>query len=222
MKPLEKNQQKRNSAALTLIEVFVVIAMLIILAGLFLPMFDLPNQHRAPRILCVSNLKQIGLAYRMWAGDNGDKFPMQVSITNGGAMELISAGNVFPFFQVMSNELYNPKILVCPSDADRVAAPNFTNGFSAKHISYFVGLDADTNHTQAFLSGDDNFEIKGVPAKSDLLKITTNTEIGWTEKRHNLCGNIGLADGSVQQATSPYLRRMIQQTGLATNGLLLP
>jgi len=59
-------------------------------------------------------------------------------------------------------------------------------------------LDASTNYPQAFLSGDDNFEIGGVPVKSGLLQFSTNTTIAWTGARHEFAGNIGLADGSVQ------------------------
>ena len=84
----------------------------------------------------------------------------------------------------MSNELATPKVLVCPWDKDRVAATDFTAGLSASNISYFVGLDADTNHPQMFLSGDDNFAIGGLPAKSGLLEISTNAAIGWASGRH--------------------------------------
>ena len=82
MKPRMGNNQK--TAALTLAEVVVVIAVLAVLAMLLLPRFD-GGPHHAMRINCVSNLKQIGLSFRLWEGDNGDKYPMSVSVTNGGS-----------------------------------------------------------------------------------------------------------------------------------------
>jgi hypothetical protein len=36
---------------------------------------------------------------------------MQVSVTNGGTMELVNGGTVFEHFLVMSNELSTPKLL---------------------------------------------------------------------------------------------------------------
>ena len=75
----------QRSHALTLVDVLVVILLLIIVAALLLPAFAKAKRHRG--ISCVNNLKQIGLSYRLWEGDNGDKYPMSVSVTNGGTMD---------------------------------------------------------------------------------------------------------------------------------------
>jgi prepilin-type N-terminal cleavage/methylation domain-containing protein len=220
MKPRLSNQRNH---ALTLVEVLVVIVVLGIVAAIFLSANNGRPVHRAVRINCVSNLKQIGLAYRLWEGDNNDKYPMFVSVTNGGAMEAIAAGNVAACFQVMSNELSTPKILICPADDQKVAATNFTTDFSAKNISYFVSLDVTNEiNPQMLLCGDDNFEIGGVPVKSGLLELSTNALVSWTSARHHFAGNIGLADGSVQQVTIKGLQSAFQQTGVATNRLAIP
>ena len=141
MKPLVSCEK---TAALTLVEVLVVIAVLFVLAALFLP--SLARNKPQGRSMCINNLKQIGLAYVVWANDHNDKFPMQVSVTNWGAKELVLTEDVAGVFRTMSNDLVTPKLLVCPSDKGRIAATNFAAGFSAKNISYFVGLDAATNH----------------------------------------------------------------------------
>lgn len=216
MKP---HRSHRRNHALTLVEVVVVIASLLIVAAILLPALA-PAKRKSSKINCVNNVKQIGLAFRIWAGDNGDKFPMEISVTNGGGMEL-SGGTAWMNYLVMSNELSTPKLLICPQDTDRWAATNFSTDLKLK-ISYFVGLDANQIHPQALLSGDDNFSINGVPVKSGLLNLTANTPIQWTAARHNSAGNVVLADGSVDQMTTSGLRRSLHQTGLATNRLAIP
>jgi prepilin-type processing-associated H-X9-DG protein len=171
---------------------------------------------------CASCLKQIGIAYRLWEGDNNGKYPMAVSVTNGGAMELIATGNVAACFQVMSNEVNTPKILLCPEDTRRVLATNWST-LNNSNISYFVDFDV-TNETnpQMILDGDDNLTIGGVRVRPGFLNLWTNTTVGWTKERHHGEGNIVFADGSLQQLTTDGLRQALQQTGVATNRLAIP
>ncbi|HVU28529.1 MAG TPA: type II secretion system protein [Verrucomicrobiae bacterium] len=216
MKPRLSNQRNQ---ALTLTEVLVVIILLVILAVLLLPILA-AAKHKSSKINCASCLRQIGLAYREWEGDNGDKFPMQVSVTNGGAMESVATGNVFKVFQVMSNELSTPKVLICPRDTSHVYATNFETSFDNSNISYFTSLDAIDTQPQMILSGDDNFEISGVPIKSGLLELSINSPIAWTKERHNLVGNILFVDGSVlYQVSIKGLQNALQE---ATNRLAIP
>ena len=206
---------------MTLVEVIVVIVILGILAAILLPALT-ANSCSCGKISCVNNLKQIGLAFRIWEGDNGDKYPMQVPARRGGAMEPAARGNVAPIFQVMSNELSTPRVLICPADSDRSVANSFAFGFDNSHVSYFAGLDAADDKPAMFLSGDDNFDIGGRPVKSGLLLLATNAPVSWTAARHINQGNIGLADGSVQTTSSSFLRQLLVQTGVATNRLALP
>lgn len=70
---------------------------------------------KARSIQCVNNLKQLGLAARIWATDHGDIFP--------------------PDFLTMSNEIATPKHLVCPEDAGRQPAENW-GVFTPANTSY--------------------------------------------------------------------------------------
>lgn len=56
------------------VTVLVVLGILVVLAGMMLPALS-KAKARAQRINGVNNLKQIGLAARQWALDNGDRFP---------------------------------------------------------------------------------------------------------------------------------------------------
>jgi len=210
----------RRLVAFTLIEALIVLAVLITMAMVFLPRIVRPPRINSSRIGCVNNLKQVGLAFRIWELDNGDRLPFHVSVTNGGALEAVAAGNPALVFEVMSNELSTPKILVCPADRTRLAATNFLT-LRSTNISYFVGLDATNTAVSSFLSGDYNITNAG-GLKGNVLSASTNDPVGWRVAFHADGGNIGLADGSVQQFSTVRLREAIANTGFQTNRLLMP
>ncbi|HSY19513.1 MAG TPA: hypothetical protein VK815_14320 [Candidatus Acidoferrales bacterium] len=210
----------RNSA-MTLFEVGILVAVVMILVIVFLPQIAQPR--RSSKIGCVNNLKQVGLAYKIWAGDNGDVYPMGISVTNGGSMEMVATGDVRQTYLVMSNEMSTPKILYCPDDRDRTPTRSFV-GLANSNISYFASADMTNDvNPQMITIGDSHFEVGGKPVKAGLNSFWTNDPVTWSPTAGHLkSGNIGLADGSVQSTTSASLQFYFQQTGLATNRLAIP
>ena len=205
---------------MTLTEALVVVVMLAILAAIILPRLA-DAKRKASRPYCGNNVKQIILAFRIWANDHNDKFPMEISTANGGTKGLAATGDAFSTFQIMTNELNTPALLHCPVDTAHTRATAWRN-FTAKNVDFFIGLDANSSRPQAILTGDDNFAIGGVPVKSGLLKVSTNAPISWTAERHQFHGNFGLVDGSATQADPKLLVRALIETGLATNRFAIP
>ena len=197
----------------TLVALLVILAVLAILAAMLLPALAAAKK-KSSKLSCVSNLKQCGLAFRIWEGDNGDQFPMDVPMAKGGTREYDTGAGTYRHFQVMSNELSTPKILVCPADT-RPAADNFV-GLKNQNVSYFVGLDARDEFPQRFLDGDRNIQGESEPVNG-ILKIVPGQRVNWTSAIHDNQGNLGLADGSVQECTSPFLRAELQNSGSPTN-----
>ena len=88
---------------------------MLIPAALLLPALS-KAKSRAQTIACVNNMKQIGLAARLWSNDHNDFYP--------------------PDFLSMSNELFTPKILACPGDTTKKKVESWSQFSPAANLSY--------------------------------------------------------------------------------------
>ena len=176
-------------------------------------------KNKGARIRCVSYLKQIGLSHRIYANDHHDFYPASVGATNPVIRAEALTGRSAPIFQAMSNELSQTLILVCPTDT-RPRAVNW-NELTTTNLSYFVGLDARDTKPGMILTGDRNLALDG-QLLSGVVPLGTNSSLAWTKDMHRQRGNIGLADGSVQQVTTELLRQQLRHSGDATNLLVFP
>ena len=215
MKP---NHARRRTGGFTGWDLLVCVVTATLAIGFLLMTRPTGCGAKASRINCVSNLKQIGLAFRMWSNDHGDKFPMAlpVSGTNGGTMNFNLTGEVWRHFQIISNEINSPKVFVCPDDGQRSRTGDWSVFTNNAHISYFVGLDADETMPQTILTGDRNMISPTVKPIKGVLNLTANDRVEWTKAMHNQAGNVGLADGSASEATSMQLSKQFQAALVST------
>jgi len=217
---------------MTLAEALIVMFVLLVLVAMILPAFSRVHRRRGPG--CINQLKQVGIAYKVWASDMDNRYPMQVPVANGGSMGLLPGTNTFFNYLVMSNELTTPKILLCGAESDRwrkmasrfenplpAGAANETPFASNTNLSYFVGMDAKPDEGSMFLAGDHNVT-NGFRIRNGLLVLVTNKPSGWTAEVHKSQGNILFVDGHVETLPRVGLHEVIGLTGITTNRLAMP
>jgi prepilin-type N-terminal cleavage/methylation domain-containing protein len=215
-----KNQKQKK--AFTLIELLVVIAIIAILAAMLLPALAAAKK-KAQKISCTNNLKQVGLATRIWSGDNQDKYPMAVAALSGGASDYFwhngapPAGGVFVnnpgmAFMVMSNELSTPKIIGCPSD-NLVGHGTYATNFSYPDVLGTATPTPPAKAVQQALVGKVSYFINGDASEVDpQIIMYGDLNVGNVGDANNGAASWAFGNSSATARTAVYA------TGAAPNG----
>ena len=188
-----KPKPNRHSSAFTLVEVVILILVIAALAAIFLP--NLGSRPKALRINCVSNLKLIGITYRVWADEHGDLWPSQQTVASNGWREFLTNADqgalCWTNYAIMANELgQDPKLVLCVAD-ERQSASSFTNKFNNLNVSYFVGVSANDLNPQAFAAGDRNWSTTIISFHWRQLLFASSSGLILHLISHHLCSGLG-------------------------------
>jgi prepilin-type N-terminal cleavage/methylation domain-containing protein len=104
----------RHRSAFTLIELLVVIAIIAILAAILFPVFA-QAREKARQSTCLSNCKQIALAFQMYQQDNDGLFTWQGPHLGDDNIDFMAPGAKPTWGAELMAYIKSPKIYICPS-----------------------------------------------------------------------------------------------------------
>lgn len=213
----------RQGTAFTKIELLAVVVVLAVGLAMLLPALGRAKAKRQ-RVACVNNLKNIGLAFRIWDTSGGGYFPWQVDAERGGTIRFTNDPTaLWRHFAAVSNELSTPLPVFCPTDKERRPARSWAALSNNLPLSYFLGLDGSEEQPNSILAGDRNLMLDGRSLSNEVVVFGARTNVAFDRRMHIESGNLLLGDGSVQRVSNTRLQAQFHDASLvSTNTLVSP
>lgn len=117
---MPRNRQR----AFTLIELLVVIAIIAVLAALLFPVFA-KARERGQATVCLSNCRQIGLAFMQYLQENEDRFPLTSE-----------TGATLSWVYTLQPYIKNTQVYRCPNDTSKNWGTGAFEQRGIRHSSY--------------------------------------------------------------------------------------
>ncbi|MDX1933659.1 MAG: prepilin-type N-terminal cleavage/methylation domain-containing protein [Capsulimonadales bacterium] len=185
----------------TLIELLVVIAIIAILAAILFPVFA-QAREKARQTSCLSNMKQLGLAVRMYVQDYDETFsPIRVALATATNFPNVPADSVLTWRNVVQPYVKNTGIFSCPSNPNsRPLGPGPNTGWSDGASRNAEGYQFMPDRQFPISYGFNACASTWVPASVFREVDATN---GWTTVADN--GRIAATDASIARPANTIM-----------------
>jgi prepilin-type N-terminal cleavage/methylation domain-containing protein/prepilin-type processing-associated H-X9-DG protein len=127
----------RPRRGFTLIELLVVIAIIAILAAILFPVFA-QARAKARQAMCLSNLKQVGLALLQYTQDYDERYPMAF-------YGRLAAENTFAWPELAQPYVKNTQVFRCPDNSQSTGNPPGMAFPVTYAYNYYIGGNNNPN-----------------------------------------------------------------------------
>jgi len=220
-----KGHIRNDSAGFTSLELLACITSCALLLAVIVPILA-TSRSRSDRVACLSNLRQIGNAFRQFGLEHNDIMPWRQQAGPDGNFNQAGKHELWFQYWWLRESIGTPKILMDPAETRPARiATNWNldvNGglqfFKNSAVAYALGVDSSTDLPRSMLVADRNILTVGFGGCSTSLSTAAQVFVSgtsaarWLDDVHRTFGNVALADGSVESVDSEGLRRIIAES----------
>ncbi len=223
--------RSRTGPAFTLLELLVVIGIIGILAGLLLPVLA-KAKEKARQTKCLSNFKQLGMAFHLYLEESRGFFPAPGSKTAYGPLPedwIHWQYNRNPANSAIAPHLagaFSTNLFRCPSDMDAERRARFavlTNAYVFSYSFSAIKVTNDVNVGLALALGSQRqklpFSLANVQNPSSIIMLAEEdhsvvNDGRWYPSsplatRHNTKGNVAFVDGRAEGVSPAFARNPV-------------